>query len=307
MLVSNPLCENTQMSAVAVPLAGRVTVTGFPPRLQELLAVWKEPSAAIFKSTSLAGCETPAVVGSTTVMSIPVAAGDAVLSAIVATPVPGATTISETLFDFCPFGFCTWTVTLPAACVSLAVTTAVHSFELGHVVVRAVPPISKVDPAPVVVVVNPLPSTRNVNPFASPAYTLAGCNARMSAPVEIVTFATPDCEVSSALIAKIWIASGDGAAPGAVYAPAAVIVPHAPTPAQPLPCTCHVTLWLLVPSTLAANPCTASGASVTFPGCTLTITWLITVICDDACNVASPALVAVTVTGFGEGIAPGAT
>src|SRR5260370_1142330 len=39
----------------------------------------------------------------------------------------------------------------------------------------------------------------------------------MLAPVAMVTLAVPDCSESSALMATICTASGDGAAPGAVY------------------------------------------------------------------------------------------
>src|SRR6267154_3371748 len=216
MLESRPLCENTQISAVAAPFTGRTTVTGFPPRPHVLFAVLNNPSAAMSRSTSLAGCETPAVVGSTTTISTPVAAGELALNAMVEVPVPSGATINETLFDLCPFGFCSCTPTLPAVCVSVAVTAAVQAFVVGHVVVRAVPPMNKVDPAPVEVAAKPLPSTRNVKPFASPAYTLAGCSVRMLAPVETTTFAMPNCEPSSLLIARTWIASGVGAAVGAV-------------------------------------------------------------------------------------------
>src|SRR5258705_12438323 len=75
MLVSSPLAEKRQMSAAATPLTGRSKGTGFPARLQELVMVEKAPRAATFKSTPAFGKETPAVVGSTTIMSLPVAVG----------------------------------------------------------------------------------------------------------------------------------------------------------------------------------------------------------------------------------------
>src|SRR6266852_664820 len=48
----------------------------------------------------------------------------------------------------------------------------------------------------------------------------------MLAPVAMVTLAVPDCSESSALMATICTASGDGAAPGAVYVPLASMVPR---------------------------------------------------------------------------------
>src|SRR5216683_905446 len=53
-------------------LAGRSNVTGFPASEHELFVVENAPSAATFKSRSLPGTETPAVVGSTTTMSFAV-------------------------------------------------------------------------------------------------------------------------------------------------------------------------------------------------------------------------------------------
>src|ERR1700682_1889987 len=72
------------------------------------------------------------------------------------------------------------------------------------------------------------------------------------------------------------------------------------------PCTCQTTFWFPVPSTDAVKPCTANGDRVTLPGCTDTSTGLSTVTCALAFFVESAALTAATLTGFGEGIAPGA-
>jgi hypothetical protein len=71
MLVSRPLCENRQTSVVDIPLSGRSSTRGFPASVQLLFTVEKIPTAAIFKSTSLPGTETPAVVGSTTTYFFP--------------------------------------------------------------------------------------------------------------------------------------------------------------------------------------------------------------------------------------------
>src|SRR5260370_11016754 len=110
-----------------------------------------------------------------------------------------------------------------------------------HVVIRAVPPISIADAGPGLVAAKPLPSTRRVKPWAAPAYTLDGCSVRMFAPEEIVTFAMPDCEVSSLLMATISIALGVGAAPRAGYVPIALIPPQMPVAEHPAHCTCPTT------------------------------------------------------------------
>src|SRR5216683_1079269 len=189
------------MSAVAVPLAGRCSGIGLPPSVHELLAVEKGPSAATFRSTSLPGTDTPAVVASTTTMSFPVALGAALLSAIASSERFGAALTSDTTFDVLPSGFWICTDTLPAAAASAAVTGAVHESAEVQFVVRAVPAMSSVEPGPGLVAAKPLPSTRSVKPWAAPAYTLEGCKERMFAPVLMVTLAAPDCDVSSALIA----------------------------------------------------------------------------------------------------------
>src|SRR5260370_8622626 len=201
MLVSNPLCEKMQTSAVAVPLLGRCSEIALPPRVHVLLLVTNGPNAATFKSRSLAGTETPAVVGSTTTMSFPVAAGNVLLRAITSSETFGAATISDTAFDFVPLGFRICTDKLPGTATSAAVTGVVHSRADVHFVIRELPPISIVHPGPGFEAVKPLPSTRSVKPWAAPAYTLDGCTLRMFAPVEIVTLAMPDCEASSPLMA----------------------------------------------------------------------------------------------------------
>src|SRR5260370_30119803 len=116
--------------------------------------------------------------------------------------------------------------TLPVTATSGAGTGAVHFSVEAHVVIRAVPPTSITDPGPGLDAAKPLPSRRSVKPWAAPAYTLDGCSMRMFAPVEIVTFAMPDCDESSLLMAATWIASGAGVALGAVSVPFASIVPQ---------------------------------------------------------------------------------
>src|SRR5260370_6531871 len=75
MPVSSALAEKRQMSVAATPEAGRCNGMGFPAREQELVAVEKTPRAATLRSTSAFGMETPAVGGSTTMMSWAVAEG----------------------------------------------------------------------------------------------------------------------------------------------------------------------------------------------------------------------------------------
>src|ERR1700747_2140660 len=87
MLASSPLCEKTHTSAVPAPLDGRTNGTGLPASVQELLVVLNAPSAATFRSISDPVVETPAVVGSTTTMSFPVALGAPLDSVITANDV----------------------------------------------------------------------------------------------------------------------------------------------------------------------------------------------------------------------------
>src|SRR5271169_1849112 len=102
-------------------------------------------------------------------MSLPVAAGDALLRAITSFEVFGVTITSETALDSVPPGFWTCTEIFPATETSAAVTGAVHSVDDAQVVVRAVPAIINVEPGPGLDAVKPLPSTRSVNPSAAPA------------------------------------------------------------------------------------------------------------------------------------------
>src|SRR6202140_1515370 len=193
MLESRPPKENTQMSVVATPLAGRCNTTGFPARKHELLATENAPSAPTLKSRSSPGTETPAVVGSTTTMSFALAAGAALVSEITSSAVFCAATTRETLLEVVPSGLRICTATLPTAATSAGVTGTVHSDTDVQVVVRAVPPISKTEPGPGLDATKLPPSTRNVKPLAPPAYTLAGCRAKILAPVAMVTLAVPDC------------------------------------------------------------------------------------------------------------------
>src|SRR6267142_3504745 len=169
MLVSSPLAEKRQMSAAATPLEGRSNGTGFPARLQELVRVENAPSAATFKSTSAFGKETPAVVGSTTIMSLPLAEGAALVSEMSSSETLGAATIRETLLEVVLSGLWIWMERFPAFATSTGFTGAVHSVTELQVVVRAVPAMSRTEPGPGAGGAKLLPSTRRVKPFAPPA------------------------------------------------------------------------------------------------------------------------------------------
>src|ERR1700726_1254601 len=157
------------MSAAAAPVTGRCKGTGFPASEQELLAVEKTPRAASLRSTSAFGRETPAVVGSTTMMSLAAAEGAAAVSEIISSEAFGATTVRETLLDVVLSGLRIWTERLPGVETSAAVTGAVHSVTELQVVVRAEPAISRTEPGPEADGAKLLPSTRSVKPLAAPA------------------------------------------------------------------------------------------------------------------------------------------
>src|SRR5882762_3090386 len=118
MLVSRPLAEKRQMSTVASPLEGRSKGTGFPASEHELVIVEKAPRAATFKSTPAFGKETPAVVGSTTMMSLPVADGVPLVSEMSSSDTLGAATIRETLLEVVLSGLRIWTERFPALATS---------------------------------------------------------------------------------------------------------------------------------------------------------------------------------------------
>src|ERR1022692_4220890 len=87
---SRPLTEKTQISAVAVPLAGRNMATVLPPRTHDDVATVYAPIAAIFRLTFPAAPDPPLVLSSTTTMSLPVATGAPGVSGIVEVPEPGS-------------------------------------------------------------------------------------------------------------------------------------------------------------------------------------------------------------------------
>src|SRR5258707_14820952 len=169
MLVSSPLAEKRHMSAAATPVAGRCRATGFPASEHELVIVEKVPRAATFKSTPAFGKETPAVVGSTTMMSLPLAEGAALVSEMSSSETLGAATIRETLLEVVLSGLRIWMERFPALATSVGVTGAVHSVTELQVVVRAVPAISRTEPGLGAEAAKLLPSTRSVKPLTAPA------------------------------------------------------------------------------------------------------------------------------------------
>src|SRR5882762_4560901 len=169
MLVSNPLAEKRQMSAAATPLPGRCKGTGFPASEQELVIGEKAPRAATFKSAPAFGKETPAVVGSTTMMSLPLAEGAELVSEISSSEILGAATMRETLLEVVLSGLWIWTERFPALATSTGFTGAVHSVTELQVVVRALPAMSRTELGPGAEAAKLLPSTRRVKPFAPPA------------------------------------------------------------------------------------------------------------------------------------------
>ena len=73
------------------------------------------------------------------------------------------------------------------------------------------------------------------------------------------------------LVALTFTLAGLGGTPGAVYRPAADIVPTAALPPA-IPLTLQVTLVFAVLVTVAVKTWVADGATVTFEGATLTVT-----------------------------------
>lgn len=128
----------------------------------------------------------------------------------------------------------------------------------------------------------------------------------MLGPPEIVTVAEPDWLEFSELVAVMVIRSGEGAASGAVYRPVASMPPQAPARPHAAPEIVHITSWLSVPVTPAVNRNWPPLAIVALPGKTLTRIWGRIVTLEELLFVESAWLVAVTVTGLGEGRPDGA-
>src|ERR1700693_420574 len=105
MLVSKPADEKRQTSAAVVPVEGRCRGIGLPARLQLFVEVTKAPIAATSRSKLASEVSMPAVVRSTTVMSLPLDAGDPLVRVITLSVLLGATTFSCTTFEKVLSGF----------------------------------------------------------------------------------------------------------------------------------------------------------------------------------------------------------
>src|SRR5579862_9201290 len=240
---SSPLTENTQISTIAVPEAGRVSAIVPAPRVHVLLATEKSPIAATVNATFGCGASDPNVDASKTEISFPCAAGLPGVSAIMSGVVVSCATVKLAMLETVESGLLICTFTVPTEARSAAERVVVQSPRVSHEVRRAVPATIITDPGPGALGTKFPPCTRSVKPPAAPAKILAGSSRVMIDVVAMVTLDAPVREVSSELVATMLTALGDGVETGAVNIPAGEIVPHTePAPAQPAPVTFQVTL-----------------------------------------------------------------
>jgi hypothetical protein len=107
-------------------------------------------------------------------------------------------------------------------------------------------------------------------------------------------------------VAVTLIKSGDGVEDGATYSPDESMDPHDPGTPHPAPAMVHVTCWLSVPAIVAAKRCCPLLDSEALPGNTLTtMCGRIVTLAEDVWLV-SAWLVAVSLTGLGDGTPAGA-
>src|SRR5262245_29965038 len=128
---------------MAIPVAGRTTMTGLPASRQVFEAVWYGPMAAKLRLTFP---DPPFVLRSTTTMSFPVAVGEPGVRGMISGPKPVAWTTNAAEFEKVPSGFCTRTSRLPARARSTADREVAHWAFEAHDVGRADPAIHTVDP-----------------------------------------------------------------------------------------------------------------------------------------------------------------
>ena len=98
---------------------------------------------------------------------------------------------------------------------------------------------------------------------------------------------------------------GEGAEDGATYSPDESMATQNPRTPHPVPAMFHVTWWLSVPSIVAVKRCWPLLASEALPGNTLTTMCGRMVTLAEALRLLSAWLVAVTVTGLGDGTPAG--
>jgi hypothetical protein len=246
------------------------------------------------------------VLKSATTIFFPVAVGAPGVREIAPPPELAVSTTKFVKFEIAPPGFVIHTKRFPADCKSPADSEVVHSVLSGQIVVRAVPATKMIDRGPGLDAAKLLPATASVNPPADPAFALNGASDAINGPVEMVTVADAVWLVSIRLVATTLMRLGDGANAGAVYIPKASTDPHAPGTPHAAPVTFHRTCWFPEPSTLAENDCCAPFGTVTLPGKTLTNRCGRIVTLEELRALPSARLVAVMLTGFGNGIPAGA-
>jgi hypothetical protein len=204
------------MSIIAVPDAGRVMTSDPAPRVQAFAAGEKMPIAATAMVTFGCGARDPAVEGSTTILSLPVAEGFGGVSGMIAIAGATATTTKFTVFDCVKSEFLIATDKFPGAARSVDVSAVEQTPLDEHEVVRAVPPTRIVELGPGLVGRKLPPCTCNVKLPVPPANALAGSNPVIVMALVIVTDALPVREESSELVATMLMAFGDGVEVGAV-------------------------------------------------------------------------------------------
>src|SRR5208337_5612096 len=133
MLVSKPASAKRQMSAATVPEEGHTSGIGFPASVQVFVEVVNRPIAATSRSRLVSVVSSPAVVGSTTVMSLPVAAGELLVSVTTSSLLPGVTITRSTTFEVLVSGFTMCMLRFPAKATSVLLTGAEQEFTLLHV------------------------------------------------------------------------------------------------------------------------------------------------------------------------------
>jgi hypothetical protein len=137
---------------------------------------------------------------------------------------------------------------------------------------------------------------------------LEGSSERIVGCAVMVTVADAARLASSALVATTLRVLGDGIIAGAWYSPVGLIVPHGePEALHAAPVIVQVTCSFVVPATFAVKSWLAPGASVTLGGNTLTTTCGVMVMALPALSVGFAWLTTLSVTGFGDGTADGAT
>jgi len=186
---------------VAVPEAGRTSVTGPPPMVQAAVVGWNWLSETMFRFTFSVGSDEPLVLRSTTTMSFPVAFGAPGVSGTVPALLVGAATTSVAAAESAPLGFCTVTLRFATELRSAAVSVVEQTAAESHQVARPLPWMRMVEPGPGLLAAKLPPSTRSVMPPAAPAVTLEGRSETMTGSTAIVTAAAPLRLVSSELVA----------------------------------------------------------------------------------------------------------